>query len=298
MAIVPNTQFPTKTTAPSAAYPQGGAQNITAPGDGTGTPWDQAIVNDIFGLQQWLLAQAGITPSGSADTALVSDYGDALMALFIGNVKTQTITASNPAFVPDAQTKTIEFTVIAAGGGAGATDGQGAGTAAVAEAGSAGSFTNKKSVAVAASYAIVVAAGGAGALSGSVGGSGSDGGISSVIGGDIAISANGGRGGAGDVGAAGDRALAGQLGGNAGGGNPDGRGGASTCAVRVGGVLSALSTSGGSTLGGSRPSNLASDGALGDEFGAGGGASHSQDVSGNFAGGDGGGGAVIVTEYF
>ena len=64
-----------------ANYPYGKAQNITTPGDGTGTPWDQLLINDRWGFFQWLLTQANITPNGSADTAVASQYGEALQAV-------------------------------------------------------------------------------------------------------------------------------------------------------------------------------------------------------------------------
>ena len=85
MAINPNNAYPAKTTAPSASYPYGGAQNVTTPGDGTGTPWIANIINDIFGFQQALLTEAGIVPSGSPDTATVSQYLQSLQAIFVSS---------------------------------------------------------------------------------------------------------------------------------------------------------------------------------------------------------------------
>ncbi len=81
MAIIPETLYPGKTTAGSASYPYGGAQNVTAPGDGTGTPWEASLLNDIFGEQQALLSEAGITPSGSPETALISQYKEAIRTI-------------------------------------------------------------------------------------------------------------------------------------------------------------------------------------------------------------------------
>lgn len=81
MAIVLSTQYPGKTNAPSADYPQGSAKNVVTPGDGTGTPWEQALVNDILGFLQALLLEGGITPSGSPDTAQASDYLNGLKEL-------------------------------------------------------------------------------------------------------------------------------------------------------------------------------------------------------------------------
>lgn len=84
MAIIPETQYPGKTTPASAQYPYGGAQNVTVSGDGTGTPWEAALLNDIFGFQQALLTKASIVPSGSPEDAQTSQYLQALLKLAKG----------------------------------------------------------------------------------------------------------------------------------------------------------------------------------------------------------------------
>lgn len=78
MALNPNSKWPTQTTAPSGDYPYGSAQNITTPGDGTGTPFVKDLVDDWFGFQQEVLQRAGITPSGNPDHAGDSDVFDGL----------------------------------------------------------------------------------------------------------------------------------------------------------------------------------------------------------------------------
>jgi hypothetical protein len=78
MGLDPNTKWPTQTTAPSAGYPYGSAQNVTVPGDNTGTPWVADLLNDMWGFYQQLLDAAGITPSGNPDEVDTSDYYDAL----------------------------------------------------------------------------------------------------------------------------------------------------------------------------------------------------------------------------
>lgn len=78
MAINPETQYAGKIAPSSTEYPYGQARNITLPGDGTGTPWEAALVNDIFGFQQALLSQAEIVPSGNPETAVDSQYLKAL----------------------------------------------------------------------------------------------------------------------------------------------------------------------------------------------------------------------------
>lgn len=81
MAISISEQYPGKTAGNTTNYPLGEARNVTTPGDGTGTPWEQAIVNDDQGFKQALLAAAGLTPSGTPDTALVSQYLQALQTI-------------------------------------------------------------------------------------------------------------------------------------------------------------------------------------------------------------------------
>jgi hypothetical protein len=78
MAINPETLYPGKINPSTPDYPYGSARNITAPGDGTGTPWEAAIVNDLLGFQQAILARAGIVPSGTPDKATASQYLQAL----------------------------------------------------------------------------------------------------------------------------------------------------------------------------------------------------------------------------
>lgn len=81
MAIVPSTDYPLQTTT-AAAYPQGKAQDVTTPGDGTGTPYTARILNDIWGFLQSLLSAGAVTPSGNPDQVGASDYKNALDALY------------------------------------------------------------------------------------------------------------------------------------------------------------------------------------------------------------------------
>lgn len=81
MAINPESQYPGKIAPSSSSYPYGQARNITVPGDGTGTPWEAALVNDIMGLQQSILTEAGLVPSGTPDKVGASQYLDGLHVL-------------------------------------------------------------------------------------------------------------------------------------------------------------------------------------------------------------------------
>lgn len=81
MAIAPNTRYPANTKAPDADYPQGSARDISAPGAADGTPLQEDWLNDWFGFQQAVLAEAGVTPSGTPDTALDSQVLAGLLAI-------------------------------------------------------------------------------------------------------------------------------------------------------------------------------------------------------------------------
>ena len=78
MAIDPDSQYPGQTEAPDADYPYGGAKNETVVDALDGTPFEKAMLNDIFGLQQSLLDKAEIVPSGNSETAPLSQYREAL----------------------------------------------------------------------------------------------------------------------------------------------------------------------------------------------------------------------------
>lgn len=84
MAIIPETEFPGKIIPGNASYPYGQARDITTPSDGTGTPLRASLVNDIFGFLQATLIKGGVTPSGAPDTAVASQYLQALIALVDG----------------------------------------------------------------------------------------------------------------------------------------------------------------------------------------------------------------------
>ena len=81
MAISIKDRYPSKVDTTDAAYPQGKARNVTVSLDGTGTPFEKDLVNDIMGFQQAIYKEAGITPSGTPDTADVSQQLDGLKAI-------------------------------------------------------------------------------------------------------------------------------------------------------------------------------------------------------------------------
>lgn len=84
MAINLSTQYPGQVEAPDANYTYGGAKNETVVDALDGTPFEKAMLNDIFGFQQAMLVQAGIVPSGSSETVLISQYLEALYQFMSG----------------------------------------------------------------------------------------------------------------------------------------------------------------------------------------------------------------------
>lgn len=88
MSIIPAEKYPGKTAGKSAEYPLGKARNISSTGDGSGTPLEQAWVNDLFGFQQAILKAADIVASGAPDTAQNSQVLEAMRKLFLAKTET------------------------------------------------------------------------------------------------------------------------------------------------------------------------------------------------------------------
>jgi hypothetical protein len=88
MSISPVAKYPSRVSPADASYPYGSAKNSAIPGDGTGTPWEKDLVNDFFGFQQALLAEASISPSGVPDTALLSQYLQGIKTISGANYET------------------------------------------------------------------------------------------------------------------------------------------------------------------------------------------------------------------
>ena len=82
MALQRDTLYPGRYNAPTPGQPQGGFKNRSAPGNLDGSYLDQAWLNDWSGFFSRLLAKAGITANGNADTALASQYFDGAEAIF------------------------------------------------------------------------------------------------------------------------------------------------------------------------------------------------------------------------
>lgn len=105
MAINPSSRYPGKIRSADTAYPFGSARNVTTPGDGSGTPWDENLINDMWGLFQKLLQTSAITPSGDPDTVQASQYFDALQGVagtkrsFVSGSSLLALTAKDAGYV-------------------------------------------------------------------------------------------------------------------------------------------------------------------------------------------------------
>jgi len=91
--IRPIDEYPGKVEPVSSQYPDGKARNISAPGDGTGTPLEAKWLNDLFGVMQYVTSKAGITPSGTPENAETSQVFEGLWTLLNARVLTFNLTA-------------------------------------------------------------------------------------------------------------------------------------------------------------------------------------------------------------
>jgi hypothetical protein len=106
MAISPKVKYPAQIIISDPGYPLGKARNVVTAGDGSGTPWEADLVNDVFGFQQALLDAGGVTASGNPDKVGASNYLTAIqnmiaaaVASLKNTIETGTHTLSNMGFV-------------------------------------------------------------------------------------------------------------------------------------------------------------------------------------------------------
>lgn len=101
MAIDPSAEYPSQISlADPTGYPLGKAKNVVVAGDGTGTPFEQKWLNDVWGFLQQLLSAVAVEPSGTPDKVGASQYYDALETLRLADVAGAAI-ANNGARTPD-----------------------------------------------------------------------------------------------------------------------------------------------------------------------------------------------------
>jgi len=104
MALIPQNDYAGQIATGDPAYPHGKARNVTVSGDGTGTPLEASWVNDIWGFLQNLLAEGGVTPTGTPDGVGASQYLDALKAILPVRWVGRVITAGDGFSVPTTTT--------------------------------------------------------------------------------------------------------------------------------------------------------------------------------------------------
>lgn len=85
MTIDLTVEYPLQVDDTDPDYPLGKPRNRTGPGDATGTPWEERLVQDIVGWKQALLDEAGVTASGEPDKVGASDVVDSILALIDSN---------------------------------------------------------------------------------------------------------------------------------------------------------------------------------------------------------------------
>ena len=99
MAIDQSThpRFAGRLAAPTAEYPQGKAINQTVTGATDGTPYIADDRNDVFGMQQAILRWTAQAPSGTPETALMSQFvaGMAEIAMGRATLLVDTSTGAN-----------------------------------------------------------------------------------------------------------------------------------------------------------------------------------------------------------
>lgn len=132
MALKRNERYPGRFSNPTTAQPQGAFKNRSAPGAQDGSYLEQDWANDWSGFFGRLLTLAGITPNGNVDTALSSQYYDALQTLTgsKGYQVFSTVGTTNWT-VPDIVKlgRKVKVTVIGSGGSGGRSSAGGGGGA-------------------------------------------------------------------------------------------------------------------------------------------------------------------------
>ena len=239
-------------------------------------------------------------------TSVVNPVGDVTGTwLSVGGapapIITTVFTASDPTWTPSAGVKALKVTVTGGGGGGGGAVSAASNTACGVSGSAAGTGIKTVNAPIAASYAVVVGAGGSGGL-GSTGSDGGDGGDSSFDGIGISIiTGSGGNGGSGDpTPTTGIGGLAGQLGGTASNGDLNIAGGNSGRMMIFNGFTTQDSRSGASYWGGGGSLIVSADegvGSPGVAYGSGGAGALTLGVA-DRDGGDGAEGIVVVEEYF
>ena len=106
------------TNPANAAYPQGSAKNVSVAGAGDGTPWEENVVNDIWGFLQSLLDQGSVVPNNAPDSVTNQQYVEALINFMasrtaVGNSNDFNMGAYGSVLVPDNTSAKINIAALA-----------------------------------------------------------------------------------------------------------------------------------------------------------------------------------------
>jgi len=256
----------------------------------TGQIFMRTKVANFWGA--WVSIDSSVIAQNSADIA--TNAADIAALQSAPPPKVTFLTASDPAWVPTAGVKAIQFILTGPGGGGGGVDGQGSSTGASSTGGSAGATCIKGTTIIDASYNITLPPGGLGGAAGN--NNGIDAADSTLVSTTLNLVAGGGSGGAGIAGGTG-QTRGPTVGGTATGGDINLPGGDGDGSTVVNSRPAGLSTSGSSYWSQGRGSREQSTGRDGI-YGAGGGAVFSVNEAANYAGGIGGAAVCQITEYF
>ena len=252
----------------------------------------EVVVYDTFSVADTVSAKDGGTFSGAvAFTGGISNL-----------IRIQTFTADGTYTKSTGATKALVY-VVGGGGGGGGIDGQGSGTTGAGGGGGAGGMATKLITSgLGATETVTVGDGAAGGSGGSGGSSGSTGGTSSF--GSHCSATGGGGGGVGTASAVSNATIRnGGTGGVGSSGDINTTGQPGSPGIAAGTSTSeAVSGNGGSTIfgGGARSVNGDQNGedcADLTQAGGGGSGACNTDTAGNYRGGNGGNGIVVVYEY-
>jgi hypothetical protein len=95
MAINKNTVYGTRVDNSDPEYQYGKAINIVGAVQGTGTPYEEDLINEDFGFQEALLKNSNQTPSGNVENRSASQYYQAVQESAGGRATTFKIAAGS-----------------------------------------------------------------------------------------------------------------------------------------------------------------------------------------------------------
>jgi len=122
MAISPKNRYNANQidTSDPTNYPEGKAKNISALGNTDGSPFEQDMLNDIWGFQQAILKAAGnVVPDGNPENANASQYLAALRLSMQGAHYYYREAGAGSLVVPEWVTPSHTIRIIGSAGGGG-----------------------------------------------------------------------------------------------------------------------------------------------------------------------------------